>query len=106
MATSESQSPRYIANKLHRQFAHPTPEKLINLIRKAGKRNKILEKEIFNISQQCVYCLQYKRVPARPVVSMPMATKFNESVSMDLKFWNKHTFWSWLTWPQGFVLQQ
>ena len=92
MAVSESQSSRNIAHKLHRQFGHPTSEKLIKLVRNAGMNDKLLEKEIINISQQCIYCLQYKRAPPRPVVSMPMATMFNETVSMDLKVWNKYTF--------------
>ena len=92
MAVSGSQSPKYIANKLHRQFGHPTCEKLIKLIRNAGVNDKKLEKEIINISKECLYCMQYKRAPPRPVVSMPLASSFNESVSMDLKMWNKYTF--------------
>ena len=92
MAVSGSQSPKNIANKLHTQFAHPTSEKLIKLVRNAGISDKILEKEIAAISQTCIYCLQYKRVPPRPVVSMPMATSFNETVSMDLKMWGKYFF--------------
>ena len=31
---------RTIAHKLHRQFAHPTPQKLIKLINNAGIKNK------------------------------------------------------------------
>ncbi len=52
MAVSGSQSPKYIANKLHRQFGHPTCEKLIKLIRNAGVNDKKLEKEIINISKE------------------------------------------------------
>ena len=92
MAISGSQSKRNIARKLHRQFAHPSGEKLIKLVRNAGIKDKQLEKEIYSISQQCIYCLQHKRVPPRPVVSMPLANSFNESVSMDLKMWGKYTF--------------
>ena len=44
MAVSGSQSPRNIANKLHRQFGHPTCDKLIKLIRNAGINDKLLEK--------------------------------------------------------------
>ena len=80
MAVSGSQSKRNIANKLHRQFGHPTSDRLIKLIRNAGINDKLLEKEIVSISQQCIYCLQYKSAPPRPVVSMPLANSFNESV--------------------------
>ena len=92
MALSDSQSPRNTAIKLHRQFGHPSCEKLLRLVRNAGINDKMLEKEIIAISQQCVYCLQYKRVPPRPIVSMPLANTFNETVSMDLKMWRKYTF--------------
>ena len=92
MAVSGSQSSRNIASKLHRQFGHPTSEKLIKLVKKAGINDKQLEKEINFISQQCIYCLQYRRAPPRPVVSMPLANKFNETVSMDLKMWCNSIF--------------
>ena len=44
MATQGSKNDRAIASKLHRQFAHPTPKRLINLIQKSGLKNKNLEK--------------------------------------------------------------
>ena len=92
MAISDSKSPRNIAIKLHRQFGHPSSEKLIKLIRKAGIKDKFLEQEIINISQNCLYCLQYKRAQPRPIVSISLAKTFNETLSMDLKFWGKYTF--------------
>ena len=32
-------------------------------------------------------CRMYAKTPAKPVVSMPMAYRFNEKVAMDLKSW-------------------
>ena len=74
-----------IANKLHKQFAHPTPEKLIKLIRGAGNENVALEDEIKSISRKCEVCQRFRRTPSRPVVSLPLANKFNEVIAMDLK---------------------
>ena len=34
-----------------------------------------------------VTCLKFKKTPMRPAVSLPLATKFNEAVAMDLKYW-------------------
>ena len=50
MATRVTKNNRVIASKLHRQFAHPTPERLIKIIRNSGNNNKDLEKEVNNIS--------------------------------------------------------
>ena len=74
-----------IANKLHKQFAHPTPEKLIKLMRGAGNENVALEDEIKSISRKCEVCQRFRRTPSRPVVSLPLANKFNEVIAMDLK---------------------
>ena len=38
-------------------------------------------------SKNCQVCKRSKRTPARPVVSLPIATEFNEAVAMDLKVW-------------------
>ena len=44
----------------------------------------ILEK----IHSECQLCKKYAPTPPRPAVSLPMASEFNEMVSMDLKKWN------------------
>ena len=36
--------------------------------------------------------LRYKRAPPRPAVSLPMASRFQETVAMDLKYYQGHTF--------------
>ena len=74
--------------KLHRQFAHPTKKRLIALLQDAGVWNDEYEAILSNIADNCDLCKMYARTPSRPVVGMPMATKFNEKVAMDLKRWN------------------
>ena len=80
------------ALKLHKQFGHPTSARLIGLIRKAGISSKSLELEIVKTSEACVVSAKLKKAPNRPVVCMPMAQRFNETVAMDLKYWNKNYF--------------
>ena len=92
MATKESNNDKAIARKLHRQFAHPTSERLIRLIRNTGKKNKNLEKEIHHASKYCITCVRFKKPSSRPVVCLPMAKEFNEMVAMDLKVWNNSYF--------------
>ena len=78
--------------KLHRQFAHPSREKLIKLIKDAGIRDVELENELRRVDETCETCIKFKKAPSRPVVSMPMATQFNEMISMDLKIWKEKYF--------------
>lgn len=81
-----------IAWKLHRQFGHPTPDRLIKLIRDAGIVKTALEKAVKKVSESCVTCCKFKKNKPRPVVSLPMAGKCNETVAMDLKSWGRYYF--------------
>ena len=81
-----------IALKLHRQFAHASEHKLISLVKNAGhpwSNNKDLIHEIKKVCQDCQTCIIYKKPPARPVVALPTASRFKETVALDLKFYNK-----------------
>ena len=59
MATNEANNNKAIASKLHRQFAHPTPDRLIKLIKNTGVKNKNLEKEIRHASKYCITCITF-----------------------------------------------
>ena len=74
---------------LHRQFAHPTEEKLIKLIDDAGSWKNDFVDILKKIHEECKTCKEYAKVPPRPVVGLPMATKFNQKVAMDLKQWEQ-----------------
>ena len=78
--------------KLHKQFAHPSADKLVSLVRSANLNNKKLEREIRNVSEICDVCAKFKRCPPRPKVSMPLGNKFNEAISMDLKVWSQNLY--------------
>ena len=73
------------AIKLHRQFAHPTADKLIKLLKNAGSTDNDLEEEVKKVTKKCKVCKILKKPDPRPVVGMPMATRFGECVAMDLK---------------------
>ena len=76
-----------VALKLHRQFAHPTADRLKNLLKNAGKSDPKLFESIAKITEACQTCQRYRKPRPRPVVAMPMAVSFNETVSADLKVW-------------------
>ena len=80
-----------IALKLHRQFAHPSQEKLLQLIKNAGEPwfgNQNLVEEIKNVSNNCPTRKKCKKVPPRPVVGLPKTTEFQEMVAVDFKFYD------------------
>ena len=79
-----------IAQKVHRQFAHPLSDKLLKLLNSAGdpwKNDEKLKTLIKKISAECQIFQLYNRAPPRPIVGLPMATAFQECVLMDLKFY-------------------
>ena len=82
-----------IALKLHRQFAHPTPEKLIKLLNSAGQpgsSNDKLKESIAEVTKECSTCQVYQGSPPHPIVRLPLATSFKECIAMDLKFYKGH----------------
>ena len=74
-----------LMNKLHKQMGHHTREKFLNLLNDANAWYPEAEEDFDRIIDDCEGCLLLKRNPDRPVVSMPMASHFNEKVAMDLK---------------------
>ena len=92
MVSGEVSDSKKIAVKLHKQFGHPTANKLVTLVKRAGIVDGELEKRIVEISENCEVCVKYRKPHARPVVSLPLATVFNQVVAVDLKIWNKLYF--------------
>ena len=66
LTMSENNNNHNIALKLHRQFAHPSKEKLLQLIKNAGEpwcSNQKLKAEINEVSKNCPTCKLYKKAP-------------------------------------------
>ena len=74
-----------IVIKLHRQFAHPSAKNLKALLKNAEHLNDEISQIVDNISAECETCKRYKKTPPTPVVSLSLATRFNEVITMDLK---------------------
>ena len=78
-----------VLRKLHKQFAHPSKERLKALMIDANiwdNEYQLIAKELY---ENCEICLKFQKTPARPVVALPIANQFNEAVAMDLKVWKK-----------------
>ena len=73
--------------KLHRQMGHPTEAKLVALLKDANCWSDEYMQLMNKVYDRCDRCKEFARTPPRPVVSLPMASKFNEVIAMDLKAW-------------------
>ena len=83
-----------IAIKLHRQFSHPSSDKLIPLLKDANINDKQLFDMVKNINGNCKVCQKYKKPKPKPIVSFPLARTFTETVALDLKEWKSNlTVW-------------
>ena len=81
-----------IIEKLHKQFAHPSAKRLKSLLKDAGGYTEEHMDLVDKVTDDCSVCKQYKKTPGRPVVSLPLATEFNEVVAVDLKEWKPNTY--------------
>ena len=89
--SSSTMDVKKLAVKLHKQFAHPPSSRLTKLVNSAGEpwsSNEALKDAIKLVEGNCDICKLFKRPPPRPVVGLPMATKFLECIAMDLKHYN------------------
>ena len=75
---------RDILMKLHKQFGHRHPDKLISLLKSAGTIDSEVPSIVKDICSNCAICHKIKRPQSKPVVAFPHANDFNQIVAMDL----------------------
>ena len=71
--------------KLHKQFCHPSADKLYKLIKDSGVEDSDIRKLIKMITENCSTCKKFRKTPSRPIVGFPTASMFNQMVAVDLK---------------------
>ncbi|CAC5425238.1 unnamed protein product [Mytilus coruscus] len=81
MSTAEK---RKTLVKLHKQFGHATFNRLTKLLNKAGMNNADTLDLLRSVCENCDICMTNKRPSSKPVVGLPLATEFNETVAVDL----------------------
>ena len=77
------------AVKLHFQFAHPSKEKLVRMIKESKDfcKKEFIDcpRKLQESCRKCEICWGYKRPYSRLVMRFPLANTFNEVFCMDLK---------------------
>jgi hypothetical protein len=87
ISTGDISEKRAIAKKLHLQFGHPVDSnKLKSLCQDAGVTDESFLHAIDDVTEACNTCSRFRKAKSRPVVSLPMASDFNEIMALDLKF--------------------
>ena len=71
--------------KLHKQFAHPHPDRLIKLLKEADIDDSTVFDLVKDVSSSCEICKRCKKSPLRPIVGFPLARDLNECIAVDLK---------------------
>ena len=72
---------------VHKHLAHTKEKQLVPLLKQADVYQNKDGKRIERIVRKCKGCIQRSASKAKPKVSMPQATHFNQKVAMDLKIW-------------------
>jgi hypothetical protein len=79
---------RKIADKLHKQFGHPSASRLQTLLKISGINDLELLEMIEVVNSECNTCVRYKKRDLKPVVGLSLASEFNGAIAMDLKHIN------------------
>ena len=86
----QGQPKSVIADKIHHQFAHAPADKLMHLLDNAGPPwcdDSHFKDQLKSTVRECKTCKLYKKPLPTPVVAMPLASRFQQTVAMDLKFY-------------------
>ena len=70
-------------DKLHKQFGHCSAEKLSQLL--TSSKSQFNERDIKVTVESCKICKQHGRSRPKPAVSLPLATKTNQTIAIDLQ---------------------
>ena len=87
LLTVESKNDTYkekekVLEKLHKQFAHPTKERLKALMIDANIWDEEYQRIAKELYENCEICLKFQKTPATPIVSLPLVMKMkNHEIS-------------------------
>ena len=80
-----------MVKKLYAQFGHPEESKLLKIIKRAGlDEDKRLLQEVDSVSSNCNVCKEFRKPSPTPIMGLPHAESFNDTVALDLKFHEGH----------------
>lgn len=85
-ASLDEKEKKRILVKLHRTFGH-RDEDIAQMLKEWGNWEDEYKIVLEDIKSKCKTCHIFKKTPAKPVVCLRPASRFNEVVTLDLKIW-------------------
>ena len=76
-------------DQVHEVNPHKGKDQLIAAYRNAGYMSPELSNTIERVVKDCKVCQKFQKSMARPIVTLPKSTSFNEVVTLDLKDFGK-----------------
>ena len=70
--------------KLHRQFGHCNPGRLLKLLKNAGKFDEFTGRLIEDVCKNCRVCERFGKASPKPIVALPLSADFNDTIAIDL----------------------
>ena len=71
--------------KIHQIMGHPKKSVLKRFFNDSSENDRETLDVVEEVSDQCQVCLRHKRTPCDPKVGLPIATEFNQFVTLDFK---------------------
>ena len=78
---------------MHEQLGHPSKAvftRMLTTTKIMKDGNSKLSTYVNKLYETCPTCIQFTKSKPRPKVSPPLATRFNQTLSLDLKVWPEH----------------
>ena len=78
---------------MHEQLGHPSKAvftRMLTTTKIMKDGNSKLSTYVNKLYESCPTCIQFTKSKPRPKVSPPLATRFNQTLSLDLKVWPEH----------------
>ena len=80
--------------KMHEQLGHPSKQTFMKMLTTTkilnDDKENVLSKYVNKMYEFCPTCIQFTKSKPRPKVSPPLSSRFNQTVSIDLKVWPQH----------------
>ena len=90
LLTADNRTQIKLLDKIHKQFGHRPKDAYVQVLKNANKWLDKFSPMLDTIINKCEGCVMRSKTPDRPAVALPLATDFNQVVTMDLKIWNQN----------------
>ena len=74
-------------HRMHRALGHPSRAAFEATIKNSNLKFTNLSLILNKLYESCLVCLKFSKSHVKPKVGLPIATDFNQTITLDLKIW-------------------